>query len=650
MNRRALILVLPLLGAAMCYGRALRGGFVFDDLDSVLRDPAARSLSVSTRMLLPSLFSTGRALSNEAVASAHLGDHKSTGLEGGRGFVAWTLALNHAVGGLDPFGYHVVNLGLHLVVTLLVFFFTRTLLGRAAAPSPEGCAVAVAGLFVLHPLHSQAVNYITQRAEVIASGAYLGALLLLLRASSARGLSAALLVLSALLVFAVGLGAKVIVVTMPAAYLLLMLVVPEQRPDARRPGWARHLVLTAPFFLLAAWKTHALLASVKGHTDAGFGVSVRGLNAWTYFMTEWKVILVYVRLLFWPAGQNLDWLYPVSTRLDLGVTAAGATLLAGVALAVVLVGRARRLDANAAPVTRVIAFGVLWFLLVLAPTSSFVPLADLLVEHRSYLASVGLLAAAVVLGERLAARFSARSGAVAIAVAWLALGLALWRRNAVWESPAALWADVVTKQPGNGRAHTALATIYQGHGDLANAIREYGLALQRMADGRSEDRQAAMEGMAAALVDAGRPHEAMTVIRVALAIQPGDPTMLATLAAVQLRVGDFQNAERAAQAALTAHPRHSQALLTLGEARLLQEDAAGAVHYLSQAVAVEPNEPIRLLEYGRALAQLGRREAACQTWRAAAQSPEARDDDRNAAAMLADGLGCPPASAPGRSP
>ena len=188
MNRRVLLLVLPLLGAAMCYGRALRGGFVFDDLDSVLRDPAACSLSVSTRMLLPSLLSAGQALSNEAVARAHLGDHKSTGLEGGRGFVAWTLAFNHTVGGLDPFGYHVVNLGLHLVVTLLVFLFTRTLLRRAAAASPEGCAVAVAGLFVLHPLHSQAVNYIIQRAESMAGLFFLLTLYCFLRgAAGVRG-------------------------------------------------------------------------------------------------------------------------------------------------------------------------------------------------------------------------------------------------------------------------------------------------------------------------------------------------------------------------------------------------------------------------------------------------------------------------------
>ena len=641
MNRRAWLLVLPLIGAVLCYGRALRGGFVLDDLDSVVRDPAARNLSVSSRLLLPSLLSAGRELSNQAVASAHLGDYKSTGMEGGRGFVAWTLALNHAIGGLDPFGYHIVNLGLHLLVTLLVFAFVRALLLRSAAANPDACALVVAGAFVLHPLNSQAVNYVTQRAEVIASAAYIGALLLVLRASAARLLSALLLLVLALSVFAIGLGTKVIVVTMPIAYLLIVLSLPDHRPGVMRPSWARHSIFTAPFFLLAAWKAHSLLESVKGHSDAGFSVNVPGLNPWTYFITEWKVILIYVRLLFWPPGQNLDWLYPVSTKLDVGVLAAGLTLLGSVTLAVWLFWRARRLDGSGAAAARIVSFGILWFLLILAPTSSFVPVSDLLVEHRAYLASVGLLLAMVVLAESLLRKTSRRLVALSVAVVWIALGVALYQRNAVWETPMLVWTDVAAKRPMNARAHTALATAHQERGDLDSAIREYGEALSRAPETAVEDRVAAMRGMAAALVDSGRVPEAFALIQVAVALKPRDPEVLATLAAVDVFAGNLQDAERAAQAALTEQPRHTRALLVLGEIGIVRQDAAEAAHYLGLAVEAEPDEPVRLLEYGTALAKLGRSEEACGAWRSAMQSPRAREDDRKNAAQFSSALRCP---------
>lgn len=315
------LLAIPLLGAVLGYARALHGEFVFDDISSVVQDPAAQSLAATTRALLPSLLSVEHSPAVRMIADDHLGSHRSAGLEGGRVFTAWTFALNHGLGGLDPFGYHLVNLGLHLGVAILVFVFVRDLLRRAVATNPSGCALAVAGAFALHPLHSQAVSYVTQRSEVLASAAYLGSLLLMLRASTARRLSASLLLVLALAIFTIGLGTKVIVVTMPAAYLLLVLSVPDGRPSAVRPGWARHLILTTPFFFLAAWKAHALFESVKGHTDAGFSLTVPGLNPWTYFITQWRVVLVYARLIFWPSGQNLDWLYPVSTRLDLGVVA-----------------------------------------------------------------------------------------------------------------------------------------------------------------------------------------------------------------------------------------------------------------------------------------------------------------------------------------
>jgi len=629
-----------MIGAAFAYARALHADFVFDDQTSVVRDPAAYDLAASTRALLPSLFSAGRDLPTRTFAGHQLGQFWSPGLEGGRGFTAWTFALNHALTGSSPLGYHVVNLALHFLVVILVFFFTRMLLERALASHATGCALAVAGAFALHPLNSQTVSYITQRSEVIASGAYLGCLMLLLRSCTRRSLASLGCLVGALFLFAIGLGTKVIIVTMPVAYWLIVWAVPDRRPGAVHARWIRHVALAIPFLVLGAWKTFALINSVKGHADAGFSVAVAGLTPWTYFMTEWKILFIYVRLIFWPAGQCLDWRYPVSTQLDAGIVLAGATLLLATVAAVLLVRRARTLAGDTAALACVSGFGVLWFFLVLAPTSSLMPLADLLVEHRTYLASLGLLAAAATLLGRLAARLPARASHAAVAVVWLALGLALFRRNAVWEEPERLWQEVARKRPSNSRAHTALATLYQGRGDLVSAIREYGLALHIVPQASREDRLAIFEGLAAALADVGHSQEAVAVARAALALKPGDTTILATLAATELRVGHIEEAERAAQAALDADPSHSQALLTLGEIHASSGDAAGAAQYFARSIEVEPNEPIRLLEYGQALAKLGRRDEACRTWANVARATDARDGDRQRAAQHLAELGC----------
>jgi len=636
--RRSWLLIVPLLGAVFCYWRALHGDFVLDDVDSVVRDPTALDPHASFGAIVPSFFSVGSAL--------------------GRSFTAWTFALNHAWGGLDPFGYRLANLGLHLLVVLLVFLYVWNLLSRAQARDPAGSSLVIAGIFALHPLHSQTVNYVVQRSELLASAAYLGALMLVLRASAAK-LHAALLWLSlALTVFVLGLSAKVIVVTMPYAYVLQALIISDARPNAVRVGWRRHVLLAAPFAVLGIMKLLAMVHIIQVQQAAGNAVgvlplalpmssvttdhSVRALaiSPWTYFMTQWKVILVYVRLFFWPSGQCFDWLYPISTRLDLGAVVAGLLLLSGLGLAGFLARRARSLESPSSGTARVAAFGLLWFLLVLSPSSSFVPLVDALVEHRAYLASVGLLVAVIAAARHWCARLSSRIVAVAVAAIWIGLGFALYRRCAVWENATALWSDTLAKRPNNPRAHFALAVIHQGRGDMAAAIREHELALRLIGDGNTQIRLAMMQGLAAALVDSGRVGGAIELLAKGLAIEPRDPGTLASMAAAQLRAGNLPESARVAEAALAVNSRHSLALLTLGEVNLLQQDMPAAIQYLSRAVDVEPNEPVRLLEYGRALSQLGRRDDACQAWGRVMRSPDSTAEDRRGATQLLTAMRC----------
>ncbi len=164
-HRAGLLLALPLALALAAYARVLPGEFVYDDEHAVVRNPDTRDLATAARAAWAA-FRTG-----------------------GRPVADLTFAANRALGGLDPRGYHAVNLGLHLLAVVLLYLLARRLLGLAGAARARWQALAVAGLWALHPLGSQAVSYVTQRAEVLASALMVAALLAFLGASAPSNLT-----------------------------------------------------------------------------------------------------------------------------------------------------------------------------------------------------------------------------------------------------------------------------------------------------------------------------------------------------------------------------------------------------------------------------------------------------------------------------
>jgi hypothetical protein len=238
-------LALPLVLAVAAYARALGGEFQLDDFGSIVESPAVKDLGRALRGFWPALARGGRPLTD------------------------LTFALNYAVGGLDPWGFHATNLAFHLAVVGLVFLFTRAGLRLAGSGAATGLAVAVAGLFALHPIQTQAVSYVVQRAEVLASGLYLAALLLLLaaerRGRTAAGVAAWVAGFSA---FALGLAAKAIVVTLPAAYLLLAAMVPGVAGRKALSTWPRRLALIAPWAAFDLLFASAAMGGMAGQSDA----------------------------------------------------------------------------------------------------------------------------------------------------------------------------------------------------------------------------------------------------------------------------------------------------------------------------------------------------------------------------------------------
>ncbi len=573
LSHPALALVIPLALAVAAYARVLDGEFQLDDGDTVVQQPAVMDLGGFFR------------------------DHLVQGFLGGaRPVTDLTFALNYAVGGLEPWNFHLTNLVLHLAAVVLAWAFGRSVLRLAGAPRAEWIAVAAAGVFALHPLQSEAVSYVSQRSEVLASGLYLATLLLLL-AAERRGLNrrGAPLFAGALATFLLALGAKAIAVTLPAAWLLLVTVVPAPERRAALLSWRARSLALLPFAALDALFSARLLLGLGAGSTAGF--NLLQLPPLTYFLTELRAIVVYLRLLVWPAGQNVSWDFPLSSALaDAAVVLAGLLLIALAAGAVALALAARRRSTEDAAASRVAAFGVLWFFVLLSVTSSFVPLADVIFEHRVYLASWGVFVAVAVLAERLLSRAPAPRHAafalVGVVALWTALAIALHCRNAVWESQVALWTDAASKSPASPRARMSLgfALWLVGRNDESVAAHRKAAELAR---GEPDHEVIVLRNLATVLLGSRRSDEAAEA--------------LGRAAAVQLEEGDLAGARASLERAVALDPDVGIRSYDLGMVLERQGDLAGACAAWAQALGGRLEPPIKAnLDRFRARAGCGR--------------------------------------------
>ena len=507
-----------------------------------------------------------------------------------RGIPAFTFALNYRLGGFDLWGFHLLNVLVHLANGLLVYALVlRTLrlpglrerYGRAA----EGLATLVALVFVAHPLQVMAVSYIVQRAESIAAFFYLATLLLFSLAwtrPSRRSRIAlyAAAGLSALL----GVVSKEIVVTVPIAalaYWLCFLPRREGRSRAARLVFAALLLVPLAYGLNLAWPflfpSHDTVSPDAPRAwfyipTAGF--RLEGLTAWQYLLTQFGVILWYLRLFVLPTRQCFDYMWPFADslwRADVLVPLALLLVLAAVGVAAY-----RRY--------RLATFCVAWLFITLAPTSSIIPLSDAAFEHRMYLPIVGLAWLVVVGGYDLLAWAAARTGrsvatlrraGAATAAGWIALlGAATIARNQLMQSPVALAADTIAKAPENWRGYSSYAE---------------------------------------ALIDVGRGKEAIPALEQALRINPKIGSPRVQLGQLYLRAGRLDDAEAVLQPATEELEESvaAAAYLQLGMIYERRGNNLSTVNMLHAAVRRKP-------EWAQLQAQLGAAYARVGFWYGAA--------------------------------
>jgi len=480
----------PVLLAALVYANALWNPFVYDDHRMVVDNPSLRELSNPLFVLV---FQPFRPLVNASYA------------------------LDFALSGLHPFGYHVTSLLLHCLNVALLF---RLIAGlgaatartpRAGLPAAPGRSVAAfaAALFAVHPMATESVGYVAGRAELLCASFVLGSLLCFQAAlARAPGASRRLLIAGGLAGFNLGLACKEVAAILPVVLVLHDLIF-LPAVDPRRRG--RFLRLYAPLLAvvaLAAWLRFHLYQAVEApQRDLAFAPNL---------LTQFGVVWRYLALFLVPVGQSL--VHQVPEVRSLGDARAAWGALAGTGLLGVAFGawRLRRRDPA-------VAFGTLWFLAMLLP-SSLIPLPELAAEHRTYLASGGLflaLASLLARALRSLALPPARERAVgwAGALAILAtLGALTAARNRVWSDPVRLWADALHHAPDVFAPYYQLGEALRERGDCAAALPYYERAVDLVPSYLD-----ARNNLGVCLAQTGRLDDARQVFLETLARDPSYP-------------------------------------------------------------------------------------------------------------------------------
>ena len=354
-------------GTIAVYGRTFTVPFLFDD-----------STSIAENLTIRRLWPVWPAFSPPGGAGV-----------GGRPLLNFTYALNYAFGGTAVAGYHVVNLAIHALAAWTLFALVRRILlrpnlrerfGTAATP----LALAVSAIWAWHPVQTEAVTYLTQRGESLMGLFYLLTVFCFVRGAAAEEASSRRIWFSlSVLACLAGVATKEVIVTAP---VMVLLIDRAFFSGSFAGAWRRHRPLYLA--LAATWIPLGCLMTGLRQRSVGFGL---GVPWWEYGLTETRAIITYLRLAFWPHPLVFD--YGAEARVI--ATRLAEIWPSALVLGLLLAGTGWGLLRSPA---RPGGFAGAWFLLILAPTSSIIPLTGQpIAEHRLYLPLAGV-AAFVVLG------------------------------------------------------------------------------------------------------------------------------------------------------------------------------------------------------------------------------------------------------------
>ena len=564
------------------YANSFQGVFLFDDLQEIVENERIRRLWPPWELL---------------------GDRRPV--------VDLTLAVNYALGGLSEWGFHSVNVAVHILASITLYGLVRRTLARQTSHNriqnnAGSLAFTIALLWLIHPLQTQSVTYLIQRAEALMGLFYLLTLYCVLRgAESTRSGSWYLL---SVLTCALGMGSKAVMVTAPVTVLLFDGVfLARSFGAALRQRWALYVGLATTWIIL-------ILCGVAGtilnpsKTGVTVGLGFIGATPWEYALTQPGVLLHYLKISLWPHPLCLDYGWPLaqSAREIVGPAIVLAIVLAGTTWALIRKSW--------------IGFVGAWFFVILCPTSSVIPIQDAAFEHRMYLPLAAVISLTVLgvwwaiglLSARYLASPAIRRVIAGSLIAGAATPLAYLtvERNRDYRSALIMWRDVVAKRSANPRGYYNLGKALDEAGQEAQAMRLYKQAIE--VDPMYDE---AYFGLGVLLARRGRPGDALEAYRQAIRLHPRNASVRSNLGNTLVKLGRFDEAVAEYEEALRIAPRHVNARYNLGSTWLHIGRFADAIRAFREVLRIQPDHLPARCNLGVALADSRRLDEAIQVYR-----------------------------------
>ena len=596
----------------------------------------------------------------------------------------FTFTFDYCFWRLNVAGYHLTNLGIHIVNAGLVYLLASLVLRRlvperSSTGGEVGRAAFFAALiFLVHPLQTEAVTYIVQRATSLAALFYLLSLVFYLGPrkvpagprgknrdwgpekylrylgvkmgprkvpAASRGKTEKegeerkekrgrrIYYFFSLISFGLALLTKEMAVSLPLILLLVEVIVPG---NSSRRSFRRVI----PFIILACLVPILVLLypgnphyNDSGQIDIIIGRTTTDLLApggYGYFLAQFRVMVTYLRLLILPIGQNLDYDYQIFSSIF-----QRPVFLSFVAIvAMILVGFKAVKEKN------IIGFFILWFFILLLPESSVIPIKDLIYEHRLYLVLVG----PALLGGWYYSRL--RWARPPLIVVVICLSLLTLSRNRVWRDDLSLWRDTAAKSPGKARPHLNLGLARAERGEWESARDEYlravtleprfykchdNLGVAYRALGKDHEAAAgfreairlgpeylpAYNNLALLYLDHGRDIEAGDLLQKALSIDGDDHQTLFNYALFLKEAGDLSGSESAYRDIIGRFPEAWKARMNLALVLMEKGKPEEAEAELLRAISLNPASAVCRYSLGNIYAAQGEYDRALIQYRRA---------------------------------
>ena len=506
-----------------------------------------------------------------------------------------TFALNYKFHGLAVTGYHIVNLTVHLLNAVLVYFLvlltlkTPALSQSAAGASRYSSLIPMfsALLFVSHPVQTQAVTYIVQRFTSLATFFYLLSLVCYIKSRlSSSNASRFTFYAFALISAVLAMKTKEISFTLPfviVLYEIFFFRSPAPDPDMKRLFYLLPFLLTLLIIPLGLTGQGGHIGEIIG--EAGEAArETEAISRSSYLFTQFRVIVTYIRLLFLPVNQVLYYDYPVSHSLfKPEVFLSFLFLICIFCLGVYLYRRSR----STSILLRLASFGIFWFFITLSVESSIIPIRDVIYEHRIYLPGIGIVIAFIsavfhcvlrVTASRKVSPAGHYGPFFLLSIIIVILSFSTYKRNAVWKDGISLWEDVIKKSPANERGYHNLGVAY---------------------------------------LDKGLSDKALEYFRTALRINPDFAEAHYNLGNVYLEKGLFDEAVEHYLSSIKINPEYFKAHYNLGNAHLKKGLFDKAIENFQMALRLKPDFAETYANLGNAYKNKGMIDTAIENYQAA---------------------------------